>query len=91
MEGFYLMIGQREIFIESTYKNKTQSLAAKIIQKLGGEDTPENRKWLLYNMDREICKVGQTSDGKKYYDISGKNWGGRGSWIDDGRTIIVKL
>ena len=91
MEGFYLMIGQREIFIESTYKNKTQSLAAKIIQKLGGEDTPENRKWLLYNMDRAICKVGQTSDGKKYYDISGKKWGGRGSWSDDGRTIIVKL
>ena len=85
------MIGQREVFIETNYKSKTQVLAAKIIQKLGGEDTPENRKWLLYNMDKAICKVVQTSDGKKYYDISGKNWGGRGSWIDDGRTVIVKL
>ncbi len=91
MEGFYLMIGQRDVFIETHYKNKTQTLASKVFQKLGGKDTTEVRKWLLCNMDKATCNVGQTSSGKKYYDISGENWGGRGSWINDGKTVIIKL
>ena len=91
MEGFYLMIGQRDVFIETHYKNKTQALASKVIQKLGGKDTAEAREWLLYNMDKAICKVVRTNNGKEYYDISGENWGGRGSWIDDGKTVIISL
>lgn len=52
--GFYVTIGKKGFFIVTDYKNKTQTLASKIITKLNrvfGYDIPDNpdtRKELLY-------------------------------------------
>ena len=96
MIGFTFPLGRRDVFVETTRKNKTEALASQIIRKLLNEgfDIPDNhdvRKEVLHYLRKATCEIRTLPNGRSYYEIAGENFGGRGSWLDDGNTIIVKL
>lgn len=96
MKGFTFTLGHKDIFVETELKNKTESFASKIFRKLVnlGYDIPDNpntRKDLLYWIQPAECEIRTLSNGNQYYNIHGKNFGGKGSFVDDGNTVIIKL
>lgn len=91
MKGFTFQLGNKDVFIETTLKNKTEGLAKKILLKMGLPENPVTRKELLYWLQKATCEIKTLSDGRKFYDIAGENFGGRGSFADDGKTVIIRL
>lgn len=97
MTGFTFMWGRKDVFVQTERKNKTGKLAGEILTKLAREydlgigDHPDVRKELLYYMQKAECEIKTLSNGKQMYDIHGENFGGRGTFVDDGNTIIIKL
>ena len=89
MKGFTFMLGKKDVFIETEYKNKTENLASKILRKLQLPDNPDTRKEVLYYLRKAECEIKGTT--RKFYEIHGENFGGKGSFIDDGNTIIIRL
>ena len=91
MKGFTFVLKGKDIFVETSLVNKTESLASKILTKMLLPDNPNTRKELLYWLQKAECEIKTLSNGKQMYDIHGKNFGGKGSFVDDGKTVIVKL
>jgi hypothetical protein len=91
MKGFTFMLKGKDVFVETSLVNKTESLASKILTKMLLPDNPDTRKELLYWLQKAECEIKTLSNGKQMYDIHGKNFGGKGSFVDDGKTVIVKL
>lgn len=96
MKGFTFPYGKKDIFVQTELKNKTNHLAKKIIRGMVnvGYDIPDNpiiRKEILYFLQKAECDIHTLSNGKQYYEIHGDDFGGRGSFVDDGNTIIIKL
>lgn len=91
MKGFTFQLGRKDIFVKTEYKNKTKALAEKILRKLALLETPGTVREILYYLQKTECEERQLSNGRKYYDISGENFGGRGSFADDGNTVIVEI
>lgn len=89
MHGFTFMLGRKDVFIETDAKNKTKKLAEKILLKLKLPANPDTEKELLYYLKKATCEI--KGNNRKYYDISGDNFGGNGSFVDDGNTIIIRL
>ena len=91
MKGFTFVLGNKDVFVETEKKNKTEKLASEILRKLLLPDNPDTRKELLYWLQKAECEVRTLSNGKQYYEIHGDHFGGRGSFVDDGETVIIKL
>lgn len=91
MYGFTFQLGQKDIFIKTSLKNKTQGLARKILCKLGIPENPDTIRTLLYYLAKATCEIKTPSDGVQYYNIAGENFSGHGSDVNDGRTIIIEL
>ena len=96
MKGFTFPYGRKDIFVQTELKNKTNHLAEKIIRGMvnAGYDIPDNpitRKEILYFLQRAECEIRTLANGKHFYEIHGDGFGGRGSFVDDGLTIIIKL
>lgn len=94
MKGFTLTARGKDYFFVTDYKNKTKSLAKKIICSLNGTgefDIPDNASGIdeiLWNLQRAECEIHTLSNGNQYYEIHGDGFGGRGSFINDGKTVI---
>ena len=91
MNGFTFPFGNKDVFVKTSLKNKTEGLARKILIKMRLPENPDTRKEILYWLQKATCEIKTLSNGRKYYEIAGENCGGRGSFIDDGKTIIVEL
>lgn len=96
MKGFTFPLGKRDVFVETKLVNKTQSLASKILRKLidYGYDIPDNpdtRSELIYYLQKAECEIKTLGNGRQHYEISGENFGGKGSYLDDGLTLVIKL
>ena len=95
LKGFTFFLNNTDYFVETDRINKTQNLAAEILQLLGYSVTEGNTKALLYRLKKATCeiKIAENADrkDKRYYEISGEGFGGCGSWIDDGSTVILKI
>lgn len=97
MKGFYLYAGYKDVFIETTYTRKTKELARKIIRAMngnGGFDIPDNAAGIdsvLWYLRRAECDIHTLSNGSQYYEIHGDNFGGMGSFVGDGKTVILHL
>lgn len=90
MTGFYMWYKNKDLFFESERKNKTENLAREILNIINQPATSENIKAVIYRLLPAKCEIKECSHGK-YYEIHGENFGGRGSFIDDGKTEIFKL
>lgn len=96
MKGFTFPLGKKDVFVETTRKNKTDGLASEIIRKLNniGKDIPDNpntRREILYYLQKAECDIRSLANGRQYYEIHGENFGGKGSFVDDGMTIIIRI
>ena len=91
MKGFTFQLGNKDVFIETTLKNKTEGLAKKILLKMGLPENPDTRRELLYWLQKATCEIKTLSSGRQFYEIAGENFGGRGSFADDGKTVIIRL
>lgn len=91
MKGFTFQLGHKDVFVKTNYKNKTKALASKILRKLALPENPGTVREILYYLQKADCEERQLSNGRKYWDISGENFGGRGSFVDDGNTLIVEV
>lgn len=97
MKGFTIFVKGKDVFIETDRTRKTKELAKLIIRKLNGTgefDIPDNQ-WaihdVLYYLQKAECEIKTLGNGKQHYDIHGENFGGKGNFVDDGKTIIIKL
>ena len=87
----------KDVFIETNRSRKTKDLAKLIIRKLNGTDlfhipdAPMVIHDVLYYLQKAECEIKTLSDGRQYYDIHGKNFGGKGSFVDDGNTVIIHI
>ena len=91
MKGFTFPYKRKDVFVETKLKNKTQNLASEILKKLDEPDNPDTRIELLWYLQRAECEIKTLSNGRQYYEIHGENFGGKGSFVDDGNTIIIKI
>lgn len=91
MRGFTFPYGKRDVFVETHRVNKTEKLASKILRKMMLPDNPDTRKEVLYWLRKAECEVRTLSNGRQYYEIHGEGFGGKGSFVDDGMTIIIRL
>ncbi len=94
MKGFTLTAKGKDYFFVTDLKNKTKSLAKKIIRSLNGTgdfDIPDNASGIdeiLWNLQKAECEIRTLPNGKQYYEIHGDGFGGHGSFVDDGKTVI---
>lgn len=86
-----MYLNRKDYFFITSKRNKTAQLATRILDSIGIEVTDANIKAILYKLRPAKCCVKTMSNGKQYYDISGENFGGYGSFVDDGDTIIIDL
>ena len=91
MMGFTFQLGNKDVFVETSRKNKTEGLATKILLKMGLPENPDTRRELLYWLQKATCEIKTLSSGRQFYEIAGENFGGRGSFVDDGKTIVIRL
>ena len=93
MKGFTFFVPSQgiDVFIETTQQKKTDAFAGKVLQKLGWADIPQARDYLLCHMRKAECEIKTLSNGSRHYDIHGDGFGGYGSFVGDGKTMIVKI
>lgn len=91
MNGFTFFLHGKDYFVESSRVKKTRKLAENILPKINAPITDGNIDYLLYAMRKAKCEIKSLSDGRKFYDIHGDNFGGCGSFVDDGLTIILRM
>lgn len=91
MQGFTFFLRGKDYFVETSQVNKTANLAKKVLPLIGCSITDGNIKAILYRMERAKCEILTCQNNRQYYEISGEGFGGRGSWVDDGETVILKI
>lgn len=92
MVGFYIFIyNGLEVFIETQQKNKTRAFAKKVIAELKMDETEKLIQLFLWRLEQAVCEIREMRDGRQYYDIHGRNFGGCGTFVDDGHTKIIKI
>lgn len=89
--GFTFYMGGKDYFIITDKQNRTRNLVQKILKKCGLPTGTPFVETLLYSMQKATCELKTLPDGRKYYEITGKNFGGHGSFVDDGKTEIVEI
>ena len=95
LQGFTFFLNNKDYFVETKRTNKTQKLAADILDLLGYSVTEGNIKALLFRLKKATCEIKIAENAgrkeKRYFEISGEGFGGCGGWIDDGSTVILKI
>lgn len=97
MKGFTLYAKGKDYFFETEKIRKTKSLAKEVIRALNGTgdfDIPDNASGIdavLWAIEKANCEIRTTESGRQYYEIFGEGFGGKGSFVDDGKTVIIKL
>ena len=94
MNEFTFFNRGKDYFVVTSRTKKTKKLAEKILPMIGASVTEGNIEYLLWKMEKAVCEIRTCNTDRKenrYYEISGENFGGIGSWIDDGETIILRL
>lgn len=86
--GFHFFLCGKDYFVETQQTRKTTAFALKILPLIGCSVTEGNAKALIYRMRPAVCEIKEIN-GRKCYDIHGENFGGCGSWADDGETVIL--
>ena len=91
MNGFTFCLKGKDVFVKTGRQRKTEHLASKILRKMQLPDSPSTRKELLYWLQKAACEIVTLGNGRQMYEIAGDGFGGKGSFVDDGETIIIEL
>ena len=87
--GFTLYSSGVDYFFITDKVKKTRNLARQVCRALL---IPDN-EWGIHDVLHHLQKATLEVKGgeRKYYEISGENFGGKGSFVDDGKTVVVNL
>lgn len=96
MKGFTMYLKGKDFFFVTNRQNKTTALAKEIIRSLVniGHDIPDDPdvvKEVLWYVQKANCEIRTLGNGKQTYEISGDGFGGKGSFVDDEKTVIINL
>ena len=87
--GFTLYANGKDYFFVTDKINKTKNLARQICRAILIPDAPSVIDAVLWNLQKATLEV--KGDKRKYYEISGEGFGGKGSFVDDGNTVVIEL
>lgn len=87
--GFTIYAKGKDWFFVTGRKRKTETFVEEVCRQL---KIPDNQ-WGLHDVRNGLLPATLEVKGqkRKYYEISGEGFGGRGSFCDDGMTVIVEL
>lgn len=89
--GFTFMLGNKDVFVATPRKNRTNALAKKILRELQLPENPDTIREILYYLVPAECEIRSAGNRGSYYSIHGRGFGGRGSFCNDGNTIIISV
>lgn len=87
MKGFTFYYHGKDYFYETEKTRRTEALAREILQGFSLNMTTAN---LLPELKRAECELKTLSNGKQMWDIHGDGFGGYGSFVGDGRTVVLR-
>lgn len=90
MKGFTFYYHGKDYFYETEKTRRTEALAREILQGFSFPDNVANRTILLLKLERAECELKTLGNGKQMWDIHGDGFGGHGSFVDDGRTVVLR-
>lgn len=87
--GFTLYACGKDYFFVTHKVRKTRALARQICKAMLIPDDPS----VVHDVLRYMKKASLEIKGNKhpYYEISGDGFGGKGSFCDDGKTVVIEL
>ena len=88
--GYYFYACNKDYFIETRQTKKTRLFCKQVLENCGFPVSEGNIEYLRQAMQRATLCIKSAGD-FKYYDICGENFGGCGTGVDDGRTIVISL
>lgn len=88
--GWTFYSGSKDYFIISDYEKKTEHFIVKILKSLGHKCSDENIRYLSFALRKATLEIRECSLGS-YYEIYGDNFGGCGSFVNDGKTVVIEL
>ena len=90
-KGFYFYDNNKDYFVETNQTKITYTLAKNILIAMNIEPVEYKVQIIKDKLKKANCEIKTLSSGRQYYEISGVNFGGYGSFVDDGNTIIFKI
>ena len=88
-KGFTLYANGKDYFFVTDKVKKTKELARRICRALELPDAPSVISDVLYYSQKATLEV--KGEKRKYYEIKGDNFGGKGSFVDDDKTVVIEL
>lgn len=89
--GFYFQLGKKDAFAITEAKAKTRSLFQKICRRFELPANASTYDALRYHLRKGTVELKELSNGRRYYEISGLEFGGYGHFVDEDLDIIVRL
>lgn len=89
--GFTFPLGNKDVFIVTNRKKKTESLCRMILRAMELPENPSTIREIMYYLVPAEIEIRKAKSGREFYEIHGLNFGGRGSWCDDDRTIVKEI
>lgn len=91
LSGFFVSLRGKECFFLTHAHSRTLQLAERVLAKVGMVNNPTTRREVCYWGRFAHCALKISPDGREYYDIAADLIGGRGTFVDDGKTILFDL
>lgn len=88
-KGFTIFANGKDYFFVTDRKYVTESVVKQVCRHLNVPDNQWGKHEARCHLRKATLEVkGQE---RKYFEISGDGFGGRGSFCDDGMTVVVEL
>lgn len=90
INGYTFYYKGKDMFVVTDKRIKTKKLIREILEKINypvSNETVSQLSALLFKAKLELknCSRGD------YYEIYGNNFGGCGSFVNDGKTVVIEL
>lgn len=89
LKGYTFYLNRKDYFVVTYHERKTIRLFLSVLRQMGLPCTESNAKYLMQKSQKATCTLQMLPDGTLYYNITGENIGGLGSYYDDGNTVIL--
>lgn len=92
--GFYIYFRGVDYFYTTEKKNKTDAITIDFLNKIQnhlnrfGNINAQTVAYYKKAMQRATCEIRTLQSGRQYYEITGENFSGCGTFIDDGKTVV---
>ena len=95
--GYYIRVYNKDCFLVTDAQKRTKALALEFLNKIQNELNKfiniddATLEFSQKRMQPAFCEIKTLNNGSQYYEIFGNNFGGCGSFVNDGNTIILNI